>query len=209
MSSAPDATVESLGLFAIPIALVTDLLSPAHREAIGTWVMAERERDAGIQRSNAGGWHSRPDLPVRNVDALDRLFQAIVEQVRDHHSRVADECGTDELRVRFVLQAWATVMEAGHYVQVHDHADAHWSVVYYVDAGHDGETDAGGRIAWLNPVGPHRSMPGANLAPTAFELQPRSGTLVVFPGWLRHCVQPYRGARPRICIAGNVEVRAR
>lgn len=207
----PAPSVERLGLFAVPVALVADLLPAAQRAEIRAWVLEERRRDAGLQRSNVGGWHSRADLPTRGVPALDALFEALVAQVRDQHAQVAAEQGTPELAARFVLQAWATVMEAGHFVQVHDHADAHWSMVVYVDAGDDGEetADVGARIAWLNPVGPHRSMPGVNLAPTAFELQPRSGMAVIFPGWLRHWVQPYRGTRPRICIAGNVEVRRR
>jgi hypothetical protein len=29
---------------------------------------------------------------------------------------------------------------------------------------------------------------------------------VVFPGWLQHFVQPYRGGRPRVSISCNVRL---
>ena len=195
---------EILSLFAVPLGLTEDLLDAATNAELATWVLRERAADAGVQRSNVGGWHSRPDLPNRGAPALDVLFAALIEQVRSMHgrlSRIAD------FRARYMLQAWATVLEHGDYMQVHDHADAHWSVVYYVDVG-DSDDPASGRISWINPVDGHRSLPGVSLVQSTFACTPRTGLLVVFPGWLRHTVEPYRGSRPRIVIAANIEVQA-
>ena len=192
-----------LQLFGVPMALIEHLLDAEANAAAAEWILRERDRDAGIQRSIVGGWHSRPDLPVRGAAELDALFGAMVEQVRQVHSKISRR---GDLQARFMLQAWATVMERGHYVQIHDHADAHWSAVYYVDAG-DVDDPASGRISWINPIGPHRSMPGAELAPSTFTCTPRTGLLAVFPGWLRHSVEPYRGTRPRIAVAANIEIQ--
>ncbi len=198
-------TPEILHLFAVPVAMADVPLDAGVNAAVAQWVLDECRRDSGVQCSNVGGWHSKPDLPVRGVAALDTLFAALVDRVRAVHARIGS--GPD-IAVRFMLQAWATVQERGDYVQVHDHADAHWSLVYYVDAG-DSDDPASGRIGWINPIGPMRQAPGLELVPTSFTCSPRSGLLVVFPGWLRHAVEPYRGRRPRIAIAGNIEVRAR
>ena len=201
MSDGPSSTL--LHLFSVPLALVDDLVDVATNAAIAEWVLAERRRDPGVHRSVVGGWHSRSDLPVRGDSALDALFAAIVEQVRRVHGEVGR--GAD-LQARFMLQAWATVLEHGHYAQVHDHADAHWSAVYYVDAG-DSDAPASGRISWINPIGSHRELPGAQLVPTSFSCTPRTGLLAIFPGWLRHSVEPYQGTRPRIAVAANIEVQ--
>jgi len=75
-----------------------------------------------------------------------------------------------------------------------------------VDAG-DSEAASSGRISWINPVGPHRELPGAQLTPTSFNCTPRTGLLAIFPGWLRHAVEPYQGTRPRIAVAANIEVQ--
>jgi len=192
-----------LQLFAVPLAFVDDPIDAATNAAIAEWVLEERRRDAGVRRSVVGGWHSRSDLPMRGDAALDVLFAAIVEQVRQVHGAVASG---EDLQLRFMLQAWATVLEHGHYSQVHDHADSHWSAVYYVDAG-DSEAASSGRISWINPVGPHRELPAAQLTPTSFNCTPRTGLLAIFPGWLRHAVEPYQGTRPRIAVAANIEVQ--
>ena len=201
MSDASTSTL--LQLFAVPLAFVDDAVDTATNAAVAEWVLAERLRDVGVRRSVVGGWHSRSDLPVRGDAALDVLFAAIVEQVRRVHAQVGNG---DDLPARFMLQAWATVLEHGHYSQVHDHADSHWSAVYYVDAG-DSDTPSSGRISWINPIGSHRDLPGAQLAPTSFSCTPRTGLLAIFPGWLRHSVEPYQGTRPRIAVAANIEVQ--
>lgn len=207
-AASPDASSATsaarlLQLFSIPLAFTDDLLDTPANAAITRWVMQERARDAGVQRSIVGGWHSKPDLPMRGAPELDLLFGAMVEQVRQVHSQVSQ---SGDMKVRFMLQAWATVMERGHYVHIHDHADSHWSAVYYVDAG-DGDDPASGRISWINPIGSHRSLPGVTLVPTTFTCTPRTGLLAVFPGWLRHSVEPYQGQRPRVVVAANIEVQ--
>ena len=194
-----------LQLFTVPLVLVEDVLDEAANAELAEWALLERDLDEGVQRSIVGGWHSRADLPGRGVPPLDAFFATLVEHVRNVHARLSS--GAD-YEARFMLQAWATVMERGHYVQVHDHADAHWSAVYYVDAGDSGDA-ASGRISWINPVGSHRSLPGMDLIPTTFSCTPRTGLLAIFPGWLRHAVEPYQGDRPRIVIAANIEVQRR
>lgn len=203
MSDASASPRTVLQLFAVPLAFVDEPVDATTNARVAEWIMAERRRDAGLQRSVVGGWHSRADLPVRGDPALDALFGAIVEQVRRLHSQLSSE---QDLQVRFMLQAWATVLEIGHYVQVHDHADSHWSVVYYVDAG-DSDAASSGRINWVNPIGSHRELPGLELAPTTFTCTPRTGLLAIFPGWLRHSVEPYLGTRPRLVVAANIEVQ--
>ena len=37
-------------------------------------------------------------------------------------------------------------------------------------------------------------------------IQPRTGTMLVFPSWLSHGVRPYRGNATRISIAINMSV---
>jgi hypothetical protein len=101
------------------------------------------------------------------------------------------------------------VMRDGDYTIVHDHGTAHWSVSYYVDAG-DADVEnhpESGLFAVLDPRRYIRPIPGlGDFSMTQFTVRPRSGRLVIFPGWLQHYVHPYRGTRPRIAIACNVSV---
>ena len=80
------------------------------------------------------------------------------------------------------------------YTIVHDHATAHGSVSYYVDAGDpDFENHPeSGRFAVLDPRRYSRPIPRLDdfsmtqFSMTQFTVRPRSGQLVIFPGWLQH-----------------------
>jgi hypothetical protein len=95
------------------------------------------------------------------------------------------------------------ILERGDYVVLHEHGEAHWSTVYYVDAGDDDAAESG-LLAFVDPRRGGRTVPGVDLFPTTFTVRPRTGSLVVFPGWLQHYVHPYRGSRPRVSISCNV-----
>jgi hypothetical protein len=115
---------------------------------------------------------------------------------------------TMDLRYRFGVQAWAMVMRHGHHALVHDHAEAHFSVAYYPDAG-DADLDLypdSGKLSFVDPRRGGTVIPGIELFPSQFAIQPQPGRLVVFPGWLQHFVQPYRGGRPRVSISCNLRL---
>jgi hypothetical protein len=42
-----------------------------------------------------------------------------------------------------------------------------------------------------------------------FRLQPKSGTIVMFPSWLTHSVEPWDGEGERISIAFNIMIGRR
>ncbi len=104
------------------------------------------------------------------------------------------------------MQSWALVMGDGGYSELHDHAHAHWSTCWYVDAGDVDENrhPKAGCITFVDPRRACIPIPGLAIRPTSFTLRPRSGMLLVFPGYLQHHVHPYRGSRPRISIATNL-----
>jgi uncharacterized protein (TIGR02466 family) len=137
-------------------------------------------------------------------------MRAVVDSVGTHVAALAAHAGharhaeIDALPAyRYAVTAWAMILRSGHYVIPHDHGDAHWSVAYYVDAGDDRPAPSG-RIAFLDPRRSGRSIPELSLFGETFDLAPRTGALVIFPGWLQHYVHPYRGERPRICVSCNL-----
>jgi len=200
---------ELLRLFSVPMLLSwLDVEAPVLPAAAAA-VLRERETRPGLQRSNVGAWHGPPDLCQRDDAALAAVFRSALRAVEFLQVSL---CATDTGGVppawKYRLQAWGVIMEAGDYAAVHDHAEAHWSFVCYLDEGDADRRDhpRSGIIAWTNPTAPPVQIPGLDPSPRVFELSPRSGQVVVFPGWLPHYVHPYRGRRARISIAGNVRV---
>ncbi len=197
--------VDRRALFATPL-FVFDLDDAALDRELAERVLAERQSSPGVARSNVGGWHSPADLAQRTYPCFRRLFELLVERVGATVAMLAAEA-REPLPgdLRYQVHGWAMVMEDGGYTALHDHGDAHWSAVYYVDAG-DGDVAGhpeSGVLVLVDPRRGGRSLPIPNLAPTRFMVRPRTGLLVVFPGWLQHFVHAYRGKRPRISISAN------
>jgi uncharacterized protein (TIGR02466 family) len=206
-----DAMVEpslAVALFSTPI-VVLDLPGMADVNAeIAAQLLAEERTVPSWQRANVGGWHSVPDLSRRPQPCFQTLMRAVVDAVGANVAALAHAVGVPELPVfRYAVTSWAMVMRDGHYVVPHDHGDVHWSVAYYADAGDDLPPPSG-RLAFLDPRRSGRTIPEVELFPSTFEIAPRTGALVIFPGWLSHYVHAYRGQRPRICVSCNLTMEA-
>jgi uncharacterized protein (TIGR02466 family) len=205
--------MDRFALFPTPV-FVFELaeLDVCNRE-LSAALLAERRTSAGVQRSNFGGWHSVPDLSQRRDPAFRALMQSTVGCVGGVVAELARGAGGEPPplplpRFRYGVHGWAMILDHGDYIVLHEHGEAHWSTVYYVDAGDDepaaGAASASGLLAFVDPRRGGRSVPGVELFPTTFTVRPRTGTLVVFPGWLQHYVHPYRGTRPRISVSCNL-----
>jgi uncharacterized protein (TIGR02466 family) len=193
-------------LFATPIAMYEiPGMDRTNRELTGILV-AESAKVPSMQRSNAGGWHSKTDLQYRTEPCFRTLVDQIVARVRETAEAVATEHGRTLSPMRCRTHCWAMVMRHGHYTIPHDHAETHWATVYYADAG-DADESAypdSGLIAFLDPRHGGRPIPGLDLVGGTFLAKPATGRLFVFPGWLLHYVHAYWGRRPRVSISCNV-----
>ncbi|MHB2017914.1 MAG: putative 2OG-Fe(II) oxygenase [Candidatus Xenobia bacterium] len=193
--------METLSLYPTPVTVFHLADMDATNREVADLLLAEQASSPGVQVSNVGGWHSRPDLTTRTEPGLSQLLAAIVDRVGQHVVKVAD--GTVP-PIGFAVSAWAMIMRDGDYTVVHDHCEAHWSTVYYVDAG-DSDHPKSGLLAFLDPRRPGRPIPYYECG-TQVTIRPRTGALVVFPSWLQHHVHPYRGRGPRISISCNLVI---
>lgn len=197
--------MEGLALFSTPM-FRHDIDDAAWCAELAAAVLAEREASPGIRASNHGGaWHSAPDLAGRDEALWQDVAARIAHLTRETFDLVAEAQGM-KLEGRAYdagVQMWAMVMEAGGYAAVHEHHGAGWSVALYADAGDDDSAE-GGAIAFVDPRRVPALSGGVPLYPSTFTVRPRTGMLLVFPGWLQHFVHPYRGRRPRVTISANL-----
>jgi uncharacterized protein (TIGR02466 family) len=201
----PLPRVQLLPLFATPVAMY-DLpdMEEVNRE-LAACLVAESVSRSTVHRSNVGGWHS-PNLAGRREPCFTTLFQRIATRVREVVDALAQENGQALPAMRVGMHAWSMVMRNGHYTIPHDHAEVHWATVHYVDAGDADEAahPESGVLSLVDPRHGGRPMPGLDLVGGTFTVPPRTGRLVVFPGWMLHYVHAYLGQRPRISISCNV-----
>jgi uncharacterized protein (TIGR02466 family) len=190
--------------FATPIIVDRMENAGAINAALEPLILARRQADKGITRSNTGGgWHSGTRLLHWAADPLRPLLGRLVEladaHVFDAQARPGEKRG-------WMLEGWANVSEAGAANAPHNHGASFWSAVYYVrvDAGE------GGEIVLTDP-----RMPAVEMhAPFLFfrnaggerliRIRPETGQILLFPSWLVHSVTPWQGDGLRISIAINM-----
>jgi len=191
--------------FATPIAQMHvaefDQINPGLRRAI----LEKESTEAGVTRSNMGGWHSRDDLLDWPQPEFAILKSNIEDAVRTM-MLVISSGKPFEMKVK--LSSWANVSRHGSFNQPHSHARNHWSGVYYVDAGHpDPEWPKSGQIELADPR-ERAEMAATPLNPfgRSVAVPASAGLMLVFPSWLNHWVNPYFGKGERISIAFNARI---
>lgn len=204
--------IDYLPLFSSPLWVMRIEDEAANRlnVALAEQLVAESQREAGIQRSNVGGWHSLPDLSSRKTPLFERLMGLLVDGAQTGLEELVQRSGANVWpEYRLGLEAWAMVMRNGDYTIPHDHAEAHFSGVYYLDAG-DADLKKhpdSGLLAFQDPRGGRLcQIPGLDLYSPTFTVEARTGVLVMFPGFLSHYVHPYQGTRPRVCVSFNLRI---
>jgi uncharacterized protein (TIGR02466 family) len=193
-----------VGNFRIPDA------DPVNAELKRLILEREAADPAAAQKSNAGGWHSRSDLLTWPHPAISTLRDWFLEATRamiDASMELTRAAGLNRpFKGSLQMAAWANVSRRGNYNRIHNHPGSAWSGVYYVDAGQEVPGQPlSGVLELLDP------RPFTEMVPTPGEpfgqkavVRPRSGAMVIFPGWMYHFVNPYQGEGERISIAFNV-----
>ena len=82
-----------------------------------------------------------------------------------------------------LLSLWGMWYDNGIYQESHHHTPAHWSFVYYVNT-------------------PKGSSPLVFDSGCNKKIYPKSGDVVIFPGWLKHHVPPNK-CEGRTSVVGN------
>ncbi|MEM9530946.1 MAG: 2OG-Fe(II) oxygenase family protein [Pseudomonadota bacterium] len=114
----------------------------------------------------------------------------------------------DFLKVKYqrfrITGCWANLAGPGLSHKMHCHPNNFFSGVYYVDAGPGGD-----HITFHDPrpqpnvlMPPTRELTNDNAGKVTIGVKP--GTLVLFPGWLNHSVDPNQSPGQRISVAFNI-----
>jgi uncharacterized protein (TIGR02466 family) len=210
--TAQDLEINSL--FPTPFIVLRLADGDGSNERLRARILARAESHPSVLKSNRGGWQSETDF----AEWTGPEGAAVLDVARDIATKItavqtADGFAPADFPWR--VNAWANVNRAGNTNDMHTHAGAYWSGVYYVDDGHahEGRVEAGGALELMDPrgVAPVMYAPlvrmgikGCLTAGASESFQPRTGNMVLFPAWLFHAVQPFAGEGVRISIAFNL-----
>jgi uncharacterized protein (TIGR02466 family) len=183
-------------------------------EALRIAVAEEQARDpTGVVKSNMGGWHSATTMQHWGGDAARALATrgAAIADTLTFNERSVDAKSNP-----WNVDMWANVASADSFHHAHVHLGCVWAAVAYLDDGYTGDADPnlGGELILTDPRMPLIRMNAPHLGlresdgkpqPIEFTIRPRTGLLVIFPGWLLHGVRPFRGKGKRISVAFNLK----
>ena len=103
-------------------------------------------------------------------------------------------------------QAWWTVYGKDAFIPRHTHANSMISGAYYLR-----QPEGAGPIRFYNPLGPLvNHLYHADLSfQTAgdIEITPKTGTLLMFPGWLEHETDPNQSDDDKIIVSFNLTLK--
>eukprot|EP00438_Fugacium_kawagutii_P008282 Skav236204 [mRNA] locus=scaffold4200:56238:57191:- [translate_table: standard] len=163
----------------------------------------------GRTMSNMGGFQSL-NLPVSSHPGLCQLISLLRQPLCSFLFKTRKGAAPHTLQKCLDLAVgcqvehlWINVNRPGHYNQLHEHGPALLSraasAIYYPQQGDDTAVQAS-----HPPPAKLRFYEGGR----AFEIEPQSGLLVIFPTDLLHEVDPvWFGSPPRVSIALNLFVR--
>ena len=204
--------VETRSYFATPIAVVEIPEAAAVNDALRHTILEHERTVPSVDHSNLGGWQSPWDFTEWGGEAGGQVV-ALATRIAD---RLTSNRDGKPVQVTWKINAWANINRAQHGNEFHTHPGAYWSASYYVDDGGIGDDPAlGGEFEIQDPRGVGPAMyapmlafatPGGQSVGASELIRPRSGMMLVFPSWLSHAVQPYRGTATRISIAMNMSV---
>jgi uncharacterized protein (TIGR02466 family) len=145
-------------------------------------------------RSTRNGWSGPKTL------FQDPMFEALRTTVHEVVRKAFAEMGVAS-GLGYRLEAWGNIHDKGGFNQAHTHREALISGCYYLQV-----PPGGGALLFKDPrPGTLHSRAlgqGVNSWHNAV-MKPRAGTLLLFPQWLEHSVEPNEADESRLAIAFN------
>ena len=178
-----------------PSPIWSGLLNGVDNDAIETFAYDKKTLDPeGVRLSNYIGWQSN-SIRYGDNEAFDHLMKTISEEI----DACAAQTGLPKLGVQNV---WMNINSPGAYNHLHNHAGSILSGVYYIKSQPEQ-----GKIFFERGDHAEYFLPPIEKAnyftSTATTYKATTGAIYIFPGWLKHSVQPNLTAQDRLSISFN------
>ena len=165
--------------------------------------ICEKQKGKDFRKSLAGHLKEEYELPSNNVmQVLRPYFQSYCLALFETRKLT-----TNKLTM---TSAWVNYMKAGEFNPPHLHfnpdgTDCALSCVLYLNIPDDMVSEK--HVASSPPPGSISFMYGESLKNNIFSvnLLPEVGDFYIFPGWLQHCVYPFKSTGTRISVSANLK----
>ena len=161
------------------------------------WIYQYQKNDEGVTISNRGGWQSRSHFHFEPsfIRFYDYIFRHILNSLPfvDVNARIQN--------------MWININKKGDLNVIHDHPESMLSGVFWVKT-----PDDCGKINFQSPEAFNYSFLHRRAHPelrkinfdSSVEIEPKEGSILLFPANLKHQVNPNMSDEDRISIAFNI-----
>jgi len=166
------------------------------------YIYKEKEKNPeGARKSNVNGWHS-DEFDLKN----ENLKNFISEISKNIESAIKDMNWDLETQIVKITSMWSIINNKDAFNEKHHHGNSALSAAYYVKAKQNA-----GNIVFYDPrqanVFHHPTSKEVNSVNAQVQsVTPKAGTLVLFPSYLEHKVNPNLSNDERIVISFNVSL---
>lgn len=166
------------------------------------YIYKEKEKNPeGARKSNVNGWHS-DEFDLKN----ENLKNFISEISKNIGSAIKDMDWDLETQIVKITSMWSIINNKDAFNEKHHHGNSALSAAYYVKAKQNA-----GNIVFYDPrqanVFHHPTSKEVNSVNAQVQsVTPKAGTLVLFPSYLEHKVNPNLSNDERIVISFNVSL---
>ena len=166
------------------------------------YIYKEKEKNPeGINKSNVHGWHS-DDFDLKNKN-----LKNFVSEISKHLGVAIKDMSWDlDSQLVKITTMWAIINHKDAFNEKHHHGNSALSAAYYVKA----EKNAGDIVLFdprqANVFHHPFSKEVNNINAQVQSITPSAGTLVLFPSYLEHKVNPNLSNEERIVISFNVSL---
>ena len=161
---------------------------------------ADSEQSDDKFRAHQGGYYSTGEF----FNDPAPCVKSVTKVIRTGLGSYFRDIGVSQTVTNVTLQGWVALTRKGDYQTPHIHRGANISGVYYV-AMANGEPPAG-CIDFITPIDVQEATFLRGLSRSHCRVVPRSGSLVIFPSYLRHFTHPFKTEDERICVVFNAFV---
>ena len=176
-----------------------------HNNELSKYIYDLYEADKeGLQRSNIGGWHSKPFNLKDQQSAPYNFFMETQKYVVD----VFKEYGWSYVPEKINLtEMWAIINKKDNFNIEHTHPNNFLSAAYYVKAP---ENCGSFRVTNPNIISRERiarSDSRTDLNQNVGQIVPSEGDLLIFPAYLPHSVGKNLSEEDRVMVSFNIDIQ--
>ena len=147
------------------------------------------------------GWnklnHQLSDPTFKSNIIIDNQLEHLEKYIHKSVKNYFKQLNVPEYSYK-IVESWMTKQQKGEFAAVHNHPTDIAGTYYYKTNGKDGH------LLLLNPNPAYSA--SRFLLDYRYGIEPSEGSIVLFPGWVNHCVEDNNTDSTRMSLAFNINL---